>query len=75
MLEVINFVTAGFSDFSFFSKHQKYDKYMTYKELHCRMMSWCVWIVIVTLNASGTGSIPSHDTKVNSAFHPSEIDK
>ena len=26
----------------------------------------------VTLNTSGTGSIPNHDTKVNSAFHPSE---
>ena len=23
-------------------------------------------------DTSGTGSIPSHDTKVNSAFHPSE---
>ena len=23
-----------------------------------------------TLNTSGTASIPSHDTKVNSAFHP-----
>ena len=23
----------------------------------------------------GTGSIPSHDTKVNSAFHPFEDDK
>ena len=26
-------------------------------------------------NTSNTGSIPSHDTKVNSAFHPSEVDK
>ena len=23
----------------------------------------------------GTGSIPCHDTKVNSAFHPFEVDK
>ena len=25
--------------------------------------------------SGGRGSIPSHDTKVNSAFHPFEVDK
>ena len=39
--------------------------------------TWCHGVVdrLVTLNTSGTGSIPSHDTKVNSAFHPPENDK
>ena len=32
-------------------------------------------LTLVTLNTSGTGSIPSHDIKVNSAFHPSLADK
>ena len=41
------------------------------------MVVWCHGVVDSTCDTEygGTGSIPSHVTKVNSAFHPFEVDK
>ena len=38
---------------------------------------WCHGVVDSTCDTEfgGTSSIPSHDAKVNSAFHPFEVDK
>ena len=38
---------------------------------------WCDGVMDSTCYTEygGKGSIPSHDAKVNSAFHPSEVDK
>ena len=42
-----------------------------------KLTIWCHGVVDSTCDTEfgGTGSIPCHDTKVNSAFHPFEVDK
>ena len=56
--------------------------YKEEQQVECRYFDistliWCHGVVDSTCDTEfgGTGSIPSHDTKVNSAFHPFEVDK